>query len=331
MAFFTVQGSQVLALSLTSGPSGARMDARQPDPCPPAQAGTACHCDIVLLGIAVFTGLEIAWAILDHSFVSDPTDNPVLTLFYLVPNLLFFSAIILFAKFNRSRGSSYQFMTNLVTASLITVGVVTYLFFDWQLSVDFDQMVALAYLIIDMISLSVMLAIVAFALPLENDSGYWLALLALIQYYTADLLYVFQDLNDLYVPNGLADWLYVAALLLLAISLVTRYRNLVIKRPGLVLKGITTSQTTVLVLLILSLPILVLVVRGIKAAELLYFSAILVIYLLASLGNQNRLALKKASRSGLNIMTRCSSVSWREPVNSRTLMTISAMPCVTMD
>lgn len=246
------------------------------------------------LGIAVFTGLEIAWAILDHSFVSDPTDNPVLTLFYLVPNLLFFSAIILFAKFNRSRGSSYQFMTNLVTASLITVGVVTYLFFDWQLSVDFDQMVALAYLIIDMISLSVMLAIVAFALPLENDSGYWLALLALFQYYTADLLYVFQVLNDLYVPNGLADWLYVASLLLLAISLVTRYRNLVIKRPGLVLKGITTSQTTVLVLLILSLPILVLVVRGIKAAELLYFSAILVIYLLASLGNQNRLALEKS-------------------------------------
>ncbi len=244
-------------------------------------------------GVFCFALLETAWSIMNQIFQIDPADSAVMTALYLLTNLCFLVAIVLFALSNLHRWPTVQFILNLATVSLIAIGVVSYLFFKREFISDFEHIIAFVYLIIDTISLAILLAIVISALPQQNDSGHWLSFVALIQFYAADYLYIIQILNDQYVPNGLADWLYLASLLLLANSLRTSYQHVAFGKPDAAAFSLSNAQSISLVILILSLPIVALVIQGIRSIELLYFSAILIIYLLASLGNQTRLSLEK--------------------------------------
>lgn len=244
-------------------------------------------------GILCFAILEIVWAILNQILQIDPTGSQIMTAFYLLTNLCFLVAVILFARKNYQRWPTVQFVLNMVTVSLIALGVVSYLFFEREFTFDFEHIIALVYLIIDTISLAILLAMVISALAQKNDSGHWLAMVALIQFYAADYLYVILILNDHYVPNGLADWLYLASMLLLANGLRITLGHLEADISNAASPSLSHAKSISLVIMILSLPVMALIIRGIRAIELLYFAAILIIYLLASLGNQTRLSLEK--------------------------------------
>jgi len=237
-------------------------------------------------------------------------------------------AIVLFALSNLHRWPTVQFILNLATVSLIAIGVVSYLFFEREFISDFEHIIAFVYLIIDTISLAILLAIVISALPQQNDSGHWLSFVALIQFYAADYLYIIQILNDQYVPNGLADWLYLASLLLLANSLRTSYQHVAFGKPDAAAFSLSNAQSISLVILILSLPIVALVIQGIRSIELLYFSAILIILLLPAWETRQDCRWKNCWQNGPSTTTACRSASWSEPVSFRIIMMSSATLCV---
>lgn len=243
-------------------------------------------------GILSFTILEIVWAIMNQVMHLDPAESLIMTALYLLTNLFFMIAIIQFAWLNFRRWPAVQFVLNLVTVSLILAGVVSYLYSENQFALDWEHWMAQIYLGIDTISLAIFLAMVISTLPQQTDKGFWLIFTALLQFYAADFLFVVQVLNDQYVPNGLADWLYIASFLLLANGIRLSHHHAVIRQPEKIQSQISNAQSISLVIMILSLPILILVVRGIKVLELLYFTAILIIYLLASLSNQSRQLLE---------------------------------------
>lgn len=244
-------------------------------------------------GILCFTLLESVWAIMNQILHLDPAASLVMTALYLLTNLFFLMAILQFAWLNFRHWPTIQFLLNLVTVSLILAGAVSYLYFEKQIVFDAEHWIALIYLGIDTISLAIFLALVISTLPLQIDKGFWLIFAALIQFYAADFLYITQVLNDQYIPNGLVDWLYIASILLLANGMRSSHHRTWNQSPDTVKPQISNAQSITLVILILSLPVLILVSRGIKASELLYFAAILIIYLLASLSNQTHQVLEK--------------------------------------
>ncbi|NCC75741.1 MAG: phosphodiesterase [Clostridia bacterium] len=244
-------------------------------------------------GIFAFALLEIAWASMNHFLHLAPAESLVMTALYLLTNLLFLIAIVQFAWLNFRHWPTVQFVLNLVTVSLILAGVVSYLYLESQWMLDWEHLIAQIYLGIDTFSMAIFLAMVISTLPQQTDRGFWLIFVALLQFYAADYLFIVQILNNQYVPNGLADWLYIASILLLANGIRISYHRAASRQPGKVKAQVTNAQSIALVIMILSLPILTLVARGIKAIELLYFAAILIIYLLASLSNLTRQSLEK--------------------------------------
>lgn len=220
-------------------------------------------------GILCFTLLESVWAIMNQILHLDPAASLVMTALYLLTNLFFLMAILQFAWLNFRHWPTIQFLLNLVTVSLILAGAVSYLYFEKQIVFDAEHWIALIYLGIDTISLAIFLALVISTLPLQIDKGFWLIFAALIQFYAADFLYITQVLNDQYIPNGLVDWLYIASILLLANGMRSSHHRTWNQSPDTVKPQISNAQSITLVILILSLPVLILVSRGIKASELL--------------------------------------------------------------
>lgn len=262
---------------------------------PVIRARTTNYRSVIFLasGIFVFGCSEAVWVILDRVFHLDPVLILPLSYLYVVPNLCFAFAFIIYSLINLHLWHPIQFAVDLIAVSIINIKFIFILFFDASFfgHIELDPLNFSMYLNIalDTIVITMLVTIYISSRSTKVDFCSKLIAIAMVMYSTADFLYVHQVLNNTYAPNGLIDLIYIGALLLLATGVKISYlrfkpEQIVKSELKLINEGPIWAAWWILIM-----PTLSIVLHGIHLQDLLEYALIIIAYLIASLYIQNNI------------------------------------------
>lgn len=250
-----------------------------------------------MLGILFYAAADLIWVILGLGLRLDPGSSISLAYFYILPNLFFVVAITLYLMVNMHRWNKIQLLLDLITVSLVTGTAVYNLFLKNQVGLSIETLPAFLYLALDTIAITIVITVlVATRQSPVKDHNISTILLALVFFMLSDGLYVSQKLNGTFIANEIPDWLYISALILLSTGIKIAAR----KSPGARNPADFYEETMDFregpfwsAAWILLLPILSVLLHGIRIQELLNYALLVIFYLVASLYVQNSIAVER--------------------------------------
>lgn len=164
---------------------------------------------------------DTLWAIMSYNGVS-PESSPVIWIFYVLTNIFLLSSLFILAVEQFKKWNLVQYSIDFMINSLMTI------FLFWILFLHKDMSILQAFLASDFTSIlslltDILICISIFSWFLSVRSGkipsfmriisFGLVLFALV-----DIIYYYIDYNKLYVPNGLADFAYIATLYIISLG-----------------------------------------------------------------------------------------------------------------
>ncbi|MDD2534132.1 MAG: bifunctional diguanylate cyclase/phosphodiesterase [Eubacteriales bacterium] len=254
---------------------------------------------LFMIGILVYAVADLVWIFTAQFIQVDPGTILIISYLYVVPNVLIAIGIgsLLFRSLHR--WNKIQLTLDLITVSLITLVVVAVLFFDTQFGYTAETLPLILYLIFDTMAVTIALTVlVSTRVSPRKQQGQYIILLSMLILTLADGLYVGQELKDQYVPNGLSDWLFISALFILTLGLhlsfVEQQSQQLLEQSGQHIDlALTNEGPFWSVIWIFALPVLTAILHGVNLIQLLYFAAVLLLYLFASLYVQNTIQVSR--------------------------------------
>ncbi|MDO9592056.1 MAG: bifunctional diguanylate cyclase/phosphodiesterase [Erysipelotrichaceae bacterium] len=248
----------------------------------------------IMLSVITFGLAESIWIVQENVFHIDPTKDIFLNILYIIPNFFILSAIMAFIWKNRIRWHKSQFVLDLLVTMFLTIGTVFILFYDadffGNVQNDIQSTTAFVYLVLDALAISFTFTVFISSRSFRVDIGYIILIVALLSFSIADIIYVSLVLNNNYSPYEFADWLYMAAFLLMSNGLRTAYFHYTEYQIEINIEKYYNEGSIWTSIWLLFFPISVVVLHGINLNEVIYFSVILITYFLVSFSVQSNIS-----------------------------------------
>jgi diguanylate cyclase (GGDEF)-like protein len=252
---------------------------------------------------------DILWAVYDMVFYQNPENSDIISGFYLGTNIFLFATILIYVGSKMRRWNAIQLIVDSTAISASS------LFFLWILFLNKNM--GNFNLISDggwITTMTVIFDVAAFVgitiwfysiregvIPVYIQ----ITAVSVLMFFVVDIYWIYQDLENIYIPNSLIDAVYMASIL--GVSLGAILYTVSSKDLGSqdveysnIGKKISINNRG---LVILSGPILTIIFKGFDLADLLIFLLIIVIYELTTVYIQasirNQQLLKK--EQGLNL------------------------------
>lgn len=252
------------------------------------------------LGIFIFGIAEVIWVIMDKILLQNPVNNIFLSYLYVIPNLCFVTAVVIYFIVNMNIFHPAQMKLDISVVSVLTISTITILFFKAKVfgSVDFSafDISQFLYLALDATGISIMIFLFISSRSQKFGIYNLITFLGILLYFISDILYVSGVINNTYVPSTFIDWLYMFSLILVSLSL----KILWLKNKEVDNKTETpylNEGRVKYVWFVFGMPVLVFIINGINLTELIFFCSIITSYLVLSLYIQNNIANEKLLKS----------------------------------
>ncbi len=266
---------------------------------PACKQKTKYRTSVILfaLGIFSFGIVDTVWVVIDKLLYINPTSNVFLSCFYIITNICFVMAIILFVIASIKNMHPVQMVLDLTVVSFLTIGVLLILFFRikvfGQVIFNAFDVLQFLYLALDCIGITTLIFLFISARSEKVQIYNLVVFVGIIVFFIADTLFIKGTISNNYSHLKLIDWLYM-----LSLTIVTLAVKIYYKRH----KNAQESKTAVLYLnegrvkyawLIFIVPVFIYFAGGHHMTDLVVFAAVVISYLILSLYIQKDIANEK--------------------------------------
>lgn len=172
---------------------------------------------------------DVIWAVMDF-LALHPENSLAVSIIYFLTNVFLLSSLLVFAAEQFRKWDLVQFVIDLTIIGCMTIGLF------WVLFLHKDPSILNALLKDDVTSIlsiftDILICISLLSLFLSVRSGKIPSFIRIISsglglFSLVDLYYYYLDLNGLYIPNGVVDFAYMAALYTIAFGALRKtYKN----------------------------------------------------------------------------------------------------------
>ncbi|SET17075.1 diguanylate cyclase (GGDEF) domain-containing protein [Natronincola peptidivorans] len=226
--------------------------------------------------------VDLLWGIYNLGFGINPEDLTLFMYLYLLPNLFIALAFGIFLIKQQKKWNLYQLILDVIATASASASVIWILFFRDQfqllVALDLETIATFLYILTDFFAISAIFLVYISKRTNNLSSTLRLTILGTLVYTGADLHYIYQSFNDLYIPNSIIDAIYMAGLFILASGGL-----LEIYKPTVASSMIKSSLpenagSAKKVRLLLFVPLFLAYMKGFNAAEMLFLIGIVIVH-----------------------------------------------------
>lgn len=177
----------------------------------------------VLLSLSCFSwGIcDLLWGIYDFILKINPGNVDLFMYIYITPSFFITSAIILYFIKNIKRLECVQLIIDVAATMALMMSFFWILIFGEQFRFilsNVDELTTFLYIVTDFFSLSIIYVMYVSIRGRKKSITNFLISLGVIVYTISDLIYVYQELNNFYIPNSIIDGAFMFAFILFAVG-----------------------------------------------------------------------------------------------------------------
>lgn len=253
------------------------------------------------LGIFAFGIADAIWIIFQRLFNINPLSSIFLSYFYVITNLCFVAAVIMYVIINIKNLHPVQMALDITVVSLLSIGILTVLFFRVKVfgsvAVSAFDISQFLYLALDAIGIAAMIFLFISSRSEKIQIYNLMIFLGIVLFFISDSLYISEIVKGTHSYSKYIDWLYMLSMTVIVLAVNIRWQQN---------KDEPLKQTETLYLnegrikyawLIFSVPVLIFIVSGIHTADLIIFTTVTVSYLILSLYIQKNIVNEKLLKS----------------------------------
>ncbi len=241
----------------------------------------------ISLGLASLTWLisDMIWILYELVFHTDPNEENLFMVLYLLPNLFFAISAGVAVTIHRNKAGTAQLILDILAMVSMEAILLWLLFFRNHITVthhpDLAKLMILFYAVCDLFAISSIIIWLASLRWMSIGRIRILISAGILVYSLIDVVYAYLYLNGQYIPNTIVDGIYIGAFLLLAAGCISNNFHL----PDLA--GPIDNNTDVLnsnaknikTGFLLTVPVILLVLdRNIAVSEVLLILLIAITY-----------------------------------------------------
>lgn len=186
--------------------------------------------------------LDFVWFIMDAYTDLDPNDSIILYYLYIIPNGIILYCIIHYFWDKTKQWHKLQLIIDIIFMTLFVNIILFGIYFShfkyFKIGI-YDSIGTLIYLILDMISVSVVLIMLSSMRGKRASKGLRFIILGFAFYVMNDFIYTYEYVNGIYLQNNFSDQIYLLSFFIMSLGVWSSYSDI---------KSGTEEQTEVIML-----------------------------------------------------------------------------------
>ena len=179
------------------------------------------------LGMYIWGLCDVLWAVLEEILHRNPLSANWIEYAYGMTNICFFIAIAFFEIHELKKWHGFQVFIDAVAISATVAVIVWIIFLQEQINIDFflGDYVTVGIILIDLIIL-MWISLWFFSIGQKDVQTYLrVVILGIIAFVFSDLVYYYQDYNDIYIANSFLDGAYVFSFIIIILAVAFKYQK----------------------------------------------------------------------------------------------------------
>jgi len=171
--------------------------------------------------LLVWGSADFVWLILDTFTKIDPNESTILYYIYIIPNvLMFYSTMDYFARKTKKLHKTQLIVDICIMTSIVLILMIGIYFTNMDLMKLglLDSIGTLAYLILDMIMVSIVLIMLSSSRSHKTSTELRLVISGFGIYILNDFIYTYQYVSETYFQNSFSDSIYVISFFVMTLS-----------------------------------------------------------------------------------------------------------------